>query len=443
MHTDKLKRLAAVACDAAVSHGAEFADVTAGVGRNLGVEVRANAIKSCDAKTGGGISVRAIYKGGTGWSSTDKLTEQAAAETGANAARLAKLAEPDPDFLTLPTPAESYQEVPGLADPSLSSIDIKSVIGYAIDSIDSAVAVSSDAIVEGGCSAHCGASALVNSMGVSLSHQSSHIGCYTMVVIRRGDDVGSFYDFDSARMLCDFNPDGIGARAAEQALKFLGSRKIETQRLPIVLGPFAGRSIFDAVAGNVDAENIQRGRSFMAGKVGQKIGSDVITITDDPLIPHGLSSRGWDSEGTPSRPMVIMEDGVLRTYLYGSYAAGKAGVRPTGHGARGGGASPSNVVPKLGTMTSEEIIRDTGRGIYVNMGGVDPDGTTGDVSSTVDFGFMIEGGELAYPIASTMIGGKFLDMLANVDAISSDYREEPGMIMPTVRIQDVLVAGGK
>ena len=77
------------------------------------------------------------------------------------------------------------------------------------------------------------------------------------------------------------------------------------------------------------------------------------------------------------------------------------------------------------------------------MGGINPNGITGDVSSSVDFGFKIENGELAYPVMSTMVGGSFLDMLANIDAVSSDYRAEPGMIMPTVRIADVQVAGGK
>ena len=443
MDTDRLKRLASIACDAAISSGAEFADVSARTGRNLGVEIRANAIKSCDCKTGGDISVRAIYRGGTGWSSTDKLTEESAVEAGRNAANLARLAEPDPDFVTLPEPADSYPDVPGLSDPGIAHIDIKQIIKYAVENIDSARAVSSDAIVEGGFSAGYDTSALVNSLGVSLGREGSYVGGYTMVVIRRGDDVGSFYDFDSARVLADFAPDGIGARAAKQALKFLGSRKIETQRLPIILGPLAGRSVFDSIVDNADAENVQRGRSFMAGKVGQKIGSDLLTITDDPLIPRGLSSRPWDSEGTPSKPLVVMENGVLMTYLYGTYQAGKAGTKSTGHGTRGGGAASSNVVPKLGEMTGDQIIKSTERGLYINMGGIDPDGTTGDVSSTVDFGFMIEGGELAYPVASTMIGGKFLDLIANVDAISSDYREEPGMIMPTVRIQDVLVAGGR
>jgi PmbA protein len=443
MDVDLLKNLATIACEAAISDGAEFADVGAWDTRSLAVDIRANTIKSCDASRHAAISVRAIYRGGTGWSSTDEMDEGSAIKAGKKAAALAKVAEPDPDFISLVAPAENYPEVPGLADPTIETMDIRRIIKYAVENIDSALAVSSEAIVEGGFSAQYNASAIVNSLGVSLGKESSRIGGYTMVVIRRGDDVGSFYDFDSARVLEDFAPDGIGARAAQKALKFLGARKIETQRMPIILGPIAASSIFNSIVLNADAEEVQRGRSFMAGKVGEKIASDIITITDDPLIPRGLASRPWDLEGAPSKPLIVVENGVLKTYLYSSYTAGKAKVAITGHGTRSGNAVPSNIVPKLGSMTSEEIIRSTKHGLYIDIGGIVPNSTTGDVSRTVDFGFVIENGELAYPVASTMIGGNFLDMLKNVDAISSDYREEPGNIMPTIRIQDVLVAGGR
>ncbi len=440
---DTLLKVAQAACDAAISNGAEFADVSAGFGRNMAVDLELSAIKACESRQGGGISVRAIYRGGTGWASTDKNTLEAAAEAGKNAARLARLAEPDPDFISLPKPADSYPEVEGLADPRIGELAIKQLIDCSLSNVDGALAVCSDAIVSGGFSAWYGSHALVNSLGVRRALDGSSVGGHIMVIVKQGDDVGSFYDFDVARVMDDFNPEGVGASAAREAMKFLGARKIETKRMPVILGPLASSSIFEGVAGNVDAEGIQRKRSFMMDKLGKKIGSDVLTITDEPHIRRGLSSRGWDSEGFPTKPLVIMENGVLKSYIYGSYTAGKAGVPNTGHGTRGGGASTSNVIPKLGTVTSGEIIRSTKEGLYINMGGLNPNGTTGDVSSSVDFGFKIENGELAYPVMNAMVGGSFLDMLANVDAVSSDYREEPGMVMPTVRIQDCLVAGGK
>lgn len=440
---NRLARLAQTACDAAVSNGAEFADVNAVSGSSLGVHLESNAITSCDAKQGSGIYVRAIYKGGTGWSNTDRLTDQDAEKAGKHAASLARLAEPDPDFISLPKPAGSYVQVDGLCDARIGQMDIKQLIDYCLSNVDGALAVCSEAIVQGGFSSHYLASSFVNSLGISLADEGSSIGGNIMVVVRRGDEVGSFYDFDAARTLADFDPVGVGASAAQEALKFLGAKKIETKRMPVILGPLASSSIFDNIAGNVNAESILRKRSFMMGKLGEKIGSDALGIADEPHIPGGLSSRGWDGEGFPTSPLTIMENGVLKSYLYGSYTAGKAGVANTGHGSRGPGANPSNVIPKLGPTSSEQIIAETKEGLYINMGGLNPNSATGDVSVSVDFGFKIENGELAYPVMNAMVGGKFLEMLANVDAVSCDYREEPGMLLPTVRIMDCLVAGGK
>ena len=440
---DNLLKIARAACDAAMADGAEFADVSASNGRNLEVALESNAIKSCDSRQGGGVSVRAIYKGGTGWSSADKLTIDSAAQAGKSAAKLARLAEPDPDFISLPAPAESYPSVEGLYDPRVSEIGVKQLIEWALANVDGALQVRSDAIIQGGSWAWSGANALVNSLGVSLASEGSAIGGSIMAIVKHGEDVGSFYDFDFGRVLDDFDPAEIGVKAVKEAVKFLGARKIETGRMPVVLGPLASSSIFEGVVGNADAEGIQRKRSFLMDKLGQKIGSDAVTITDDPLIPRGFRSRRWDNEGGAAKPLVVMEDGVLKSYLYGSYTAGKAGVASTGHGTRGGGASSSNLVPKLGSRTAAEIIGDTKEGLYINMGGLSPNGTTGDVSASVDFGFKIENGELAYPVMNAMVGGNFLDILKNVDEVSSDYREEPGMILPTVRVLDCLVAGGK
>lgn len=443
LNTDILLKLAETACDAAISIGADFADVSASNGRSLSVELESSAIKSCDASLAGRISVRAIYKGATGWSSTDKLDAESAAEAGRNAARLAKLAEPDPDFKTIPAPAVEYPKVEGLYDPAIAGLDVKNIIKFSLENIDDARKVAPESYVSGGFSSDYSAGALVNSLGIKLADETAYIGGHIMVVVRHGEDVGSYYDFDSARMMSDFVPEGIGTRAAQEAMKFLGARKIETGVMPIVLGPLTARSVLRGIVANADAEGIQRGRSFMMGKLGQKIASDLVTLADDPLIPRGLSSRPYDSEGVPCRPMIIVENGVLKTYLYSSYTAGKAGVSTTGHGTRGGGASASNVIPKLGDKTAAEIIKNTENGLYINMGGVSPNATTGDVSASVDFGFKIENGELAYPVASSLVGGSFLEMIQNIDAISSDYREEPGMIMPTIRIQGVTVAGGK
>jgi len=155
-----------------------------------------------------------------------------------------------------------------------------------------------------------------------------------------------------------------------------------------------------------------------------------------------MASSPFDGEGFPHKPLVVVENGILKSYLHNSYTANKAKEPNTGHSTRGG-ISPTNIRPKLGDKTSEQIINQTKEGLYINMGSISPNPVTGEISATVDFGFKIENGELAYPVKNTMIGVNMLELLKNIDAISSDYREEPGTIMPTVRAQNIKVAGGK
>jgi PmbA protein len=234
----------------------------------------------------------------------------------------------------------------------------------------------------------------------------------------------------------------VGATATREALKFLGARKIDSGTLPVVFGPLATRDLFHMFAWCAAAEAVQRNRSYLIGKKGARIASPLLTLVDDPLIPRGLSSSGADGEGFPRRPLTLVEDGVLLSWLHNSYTAHKAKEPNTGHSTRGG-ISPTNLNPRLGNMPAAAIIRDTKEGLYIHSAGVMPNPASGDFSSTVDFGIKIENGELAYPVKNTMIAGNMLELLANIDVISSDYREEPGSIMPTVRAQGIRVAGAK
>ena len=195
----------------------------------------------------------------------------------------------------------------------------------------------------------------------------------------------------------------------------------------------ASGSLGGSLCWAANAESIQRKRSWAVGKRGERVASAVVSLRDEPLIPRGLGSAPFDGEGFPHRPLEVVREGVLLTYFHNSYTANKAHEPNTGH-ASNGGIAPTNIIPALGKKTAAEIIKETDSGIYVNMGGVSPNYVNGEISSVVDFGFKIERGELAYPVQNTMIAMNILDLLKNVDAISSDYREEPGAIMPTVRV---------
>ena len=429
------------ACEAAMAAGAEFADVSVQQGRRINVELERCAIKSCDARLSARVSVRAFVRGGQGSASATGLEESEALIAARNAVDLAKAAEPDPDFVSLPEPA-AYPPVEGLYDPRIAELQVAELIQWATENIDAAREVDSEVLVSGGGGAGWSKNVIVNSLGVEAPSLSTHIGLSIFAVIRRGEDVGSYFEFDSARMLDDLVPEGIGASATREALKFLGARVIETGVLPVVFGPLASQGIFATLCWNANAESVQRRRSFLAGKKGTRIGSELLTLTDDPLIPRGLSSSAFDGEGFPRRRLTVVENGVLLSWLHSSYTANKAKEPNTGHSTRGG-ISPTNVNPLLGDLPAAQIIRDTREGLYVPAGGISPNSVSGDFSGTVDFGFKIENGQLAYPVKKTMIAGNVLEFFGNLNAISSDARREPGMVMPTIRVDGLRVAGGK
>jgi PmbA protein len=438
---DDLLVLAHKACEAAAAAGAEFADVSARRGRSLNVELEKGAIKSCDGRWNAGLSVRAFVRGGQGSAYVTGLEESPVLAVARNAAELARTAAPDPDFVSLPQ-AAAYPPVECLYDPRIVQLDANNLIAWAVENIDAARQVEPDVVVSGGAGAGWGENVIVNNLGVEASSRSTYVYLNVFAIVKRGDEVGSFFEFDNGRMLDDFVPEGIGAKATQEALKFLGARKIQTGMLPVVFGPLASRSIFHMLCWSANAESIQRRRSFLIGKKGQRIASKLLTLVDDALIPRGLGSSSYDSEGFPRRPLTLVKDGVLCSWLHNSYTSNKAKEPNTGH-AMGGGIGPTNVNPRLGDALATGIIRDTEEGLYLPAASISPNPVSGDFSASVDFGFKIEKGELAYPVKNTMIAGSILEFLQGLDAVSSDARREPGSVMPTIRVSRLRVAGGK
>ncbi len=168
-------------------------------------------------------------------------------------------------------------------------------------------------------------------------------------------------------------------------------------------------------------------------------------MREEPHVPAGMRSAPCDGEGVPTAPRTLIDAGVLTTYLHNSYTAFKAGVQPTGHASRGGygstgGIAAGNLQVQPGDRTEDELIAEVDEGLYIAHAGLSPHPITGEVSTTADFGYRIEGGELTTPLATTLIGSTADELRGGIDAVSSDYREEPGFIMPSIRIASVQVA---
>jgi PmbA protein len=291
--------------------------------------------------------------------------------------------------------------------------------------------------------------ALANSMEISVKGSSTAIGMGVMGIVRRGGDVGSFNDWDQGRSLKEVKPEEVGEKTVKSAEKYLKAKKVETGTFPIVFGFMPSFSLFaSTLAGAANAESIQRDRSFLVGKLGKTIASELVTVVDDGTVPGGIASSAYDSEGVPKRMLTLVERGILKTYLHNSYTANKAKVKSTASAMRMGYASsvgigPSNLQIKPGELKMEEMIEDMKEGIYFESGSVYGDPVTGDVSKPVDFGFKVEKGEIAYPVKAALIGTNLAGLLKAIDAVSEEYREEPGFIMPAIRAEGIRVAGAK
>lgn len=438
--------LAQLAVQTAMNAGAQWAEASVASGRSVGVIVENSSIRECEVVRDYGIGVRAYHQGGAGSATITYLTEDAARQVGTQAAEMARATHPDPDFRSLPEPGV-FTEIEGMWDDALAGLAASTVVDWCRDAIAEARAVAPEVSLSGGGHLGIGERALASSTGVAFMRQGTDVSLDFQAVINHGEDVGAYFEYDAARRLADFEPVGVASKATQIALTYLGARHIESGRLPLVLGPLAVSALIGSSLAAANAEGIQRKRSFMMGKVGELIAAPCLTVREEPLVPAGLGSSPMDAEGVPKVARKLLDAGVLTTYLHNSYTANKAGVPNTAHATRGGytpsvGIGFGNLQLDLGTRTEAELIADISDGLYIAYGGLQPEGATGDISATVDFGFRIENGALTYPVATTMVGSDAFEMLSHIDAVSSDYRAEPGSVTPSLRVQDIMVVGG-
>jgi len=426
----------------AVAAGAEWCDVQAGTARDITVTIEKTGIKNADAGRGEAIAIRAYVGGGMGYASVTGRERPTIDDAVDRAVALAKEATPDPDFRRLPDP-QPQAEVEGIFDDAVAGLRVEQVVRMAVANIEAARALEPDVNLSGSVSLAVGHGALASSTGVALTQRTTDISASLAALLRCNGDTGYFYEFDFGRNLADCSLEDVSVGAVEGARRFLGARRIGSGRRTLVLGPLAAYGFLGQLLASASAESVQRGRSFLCGKEGEAIADVCLTVVDDGLVPRGLRSGAHDGEGTARRPLTVIEEGRLVSLLHNSYTAGKAGTESTGHGTHAGGIGPTNLRPLLGTRAAADLLAEVDDGIYLESGEIRPDPASGDISASIDFGFLIENGERVHPVESAMLGGNVFDLLERLDAVSSDAREEPGILMPTLRIHDVQIAGSE
>ncbi len=385
--------------------------------------------------------------------STSDLTPQGVERFIKDALELVQLTQEDPfagpadsKLLSDPTTAPDLQ----LYDPKGGTVDAAQAIDFARRG--EAAALAFDPRIsnsEGGTFGRTsGGSALVLSSGFRAAYRGSY---QSLSVVPVAEDVGGKkrrgYHWTAKRFLDELDdPKLVGDEAARRTLRKLGAKTVPTCEVPVVFDPDAARSILGMLAGCVMGSSIWRKSSYLIGREGSRVASDLVTVEDDPLIPRGPGSRPYDGEGLKSRKNLVVENGILRTYLCDSYSARKLNRESTGNAARGGGAgvstSTSNFILRPGKDSHDAIVKGTTRGLYVtDMMGFGFNEVTGDFSRGAN-GFWIENGELTYPVSEVTISLNVDDLWQRIDAVGSDLDLRTSVASPTFRVSKMTVAGG-
>jgi PmbA protein len=288
---------------------------------------------------------------------------------------------------------------------------------------------------------------LLNSNGFSGQYQTTAASVSVEVMADDADGKKRNDHWFSVERFLDRleSPEAVGRRAAQRALRKLGARKVETQAVPVVFDPLAASGLLRTIAGAVSGSSLERRSTFLLGNEGAKVGSSLLTVTDNALMPQRLGSRPFDDEGVASRVNNVFEGGIFRGFLFDGYTARKTGHMSTGNCRRsvGGpaGVGTSNFYLTPGTVSADELLSTVDRGLYVtDMMGFGVNLTTGDFSRGAG-GFWIENGRLSFPVTEITISGNLRQMLQDLDMVASDIEWRGSIAAPTIKLKSMMVSG--
>jgi PmbA protein len=435
----------------ALALGADEAEACAAGWRSIAVRFEKGDLKLAQVDRSSTLGLRVFRGGRLGFSSTNQGGDPALEGCARDAIALSGFAPPDAHNV-LP---RARPQAPGLAlvNPAVADLPIDRAVDIGRAFVE--LARSADkrlSIDSAGVDTTSVARAIATSRGVRASESDAQVSLSVFGMAIDGPEVGGFhYTGDSVRRLADLDraADAAAREFASVALGNLGARPAESYTGPVLFAPDAFLEVFvSPLVSAASAIAVQRGRSALAGRIGEAIAATDLSILDDPSDRSLAGATAFDREGQPCGRFAIVERGVLRSFLYNAYAAAVEGRESTGH-ARGSprsvpglGAHAIAVAPGRGGHRAN-LERALDRGLYVQRfsGTVDP--ASGDFSGVAKSARWIEGGVVAGPVRETLIGGNVFALLPQIIALSSASERCMGeALVPFALVDGVAVTAG-
>lgn len=421
----------------ALKRGASLAEVYQRASKTLSVDVRKGEVESVETSTGFGYSLRVINRGKLGFSYSNSINEF---DTVLDAAFGSAEFTGADEFLDLPEPVAP--ETPEVFDPEVEAVGEERGIRSA--SIMEQSCVQRDdrikRVRKASASFSTGETMVINSRGVSYRYPSTSCSARITVAAEEDGDSQMGWDFQAGRFLEDVSFEDVGSKASERALAMLGARRIGAVKSPVLLESLVASEFLSVFAAMLSAESVQKGKSLLKGKTGQRVASELLDVIDDGLLAHGPGTRHVDDEGVPARRKELIREGVLTGFMHNTHTARKDNTFSTGNALRGGVSSPPSVgplnlfiSPAREAHSPEAMLGGMDKGLYIMeaMGIHTADPISGDFSIGVS-GLWVENGRPKYPVKEAVISGNLLDFFGNLYAVGSDLRFYGGVGSPSL-----------
>jgi len=410
------------------------------------VEIYKEEVKGYSTEGGMGVCFRCIVDGKAGYASTENLTEEEAQSLVHRALEnAASIESEEPCFLhkkgdTYAVCQKEDSVPPTGADLTEAALKIQRKMYQA----DKRVADGTQAYATYGGEKY----ALYNSNGLDLEDEAYFAACYGMPLVEDGGEKYDGFKVKQGR-LAELDLDAIAKDAVEEATSAIGAGSVASGSYSIVFSNEVMATLLSAYVPVFSAEEAQKGMSLLAGKEGEKIAADIITITDDPRYKDSVVKRTFDGEGVAAYAKNIIEKGTLNTLLHNLKTAAKAGCKSTGNASKASyasvvGISPFTIYIQPVEGTKEELMELAGNGVYVTeVSGLHAgtNSVTGDFS-LASKGFLIENGRKTAPVKNFTVSGNFFTLLVKIERVGTDLdflRSRFGS--PSVLVREMAVAG--
>jgi len=433
----------------ALAAGAGDAECTIEEGDGFSANVRMRELENLKEAGSRGAGLRILIGQRTGSSYTSDLSTQGIERLVKSAIELAEVTTDDP-HAGLPE-REELGALSGNLDlysADVDDLETDARIDLARRAEEAALAADPRIANSEGASfdSSAGRHIFANSRGFAGEYRTSSCSLSVVPVAREGESMERDGWYHAARSLALLEPpELIGRTAAARALRRLHPVKVATQKVPVVFDPRVAASLVENLFEAVHGMLIYRHESFLAGKLGEKVASEKLSLIDDATIPGLFGTSPFDDEGVASRRTVVLERGVLKSYLLNTYAARKLGMKTTGNASRGlagnAGIGHGNFFVENGVQSPERIIARIADGFYVTeLIGMGVNIVTGDYSRGAA-GLWIRNGELAFAVSEVTIAGNLQEMLLGVEEVGNDLEFRGSVAAPTLKIGEMTVGG--